>query len=164
MHSHTWKMCGGGGGGGGIAMYIYSLHIKVSQESYDDTYESDDSQLVSSANEAGEEDGVGGRTEDITMDLLPAIFISQISLMRWEDTALGTQTDRQTGTHTHKQTDRQTDRHTHQVIEFLLSAVSGVVLTQCSHEDHAHQTHEKYHHHEGVEYREPADLETGCRG
>ena len=115
---------------------------------------------MSSANEAREEDGVGGRTEDITMDLLPAIFISQISLLRWEDTVMDTHTDRQAQAHTH--THRQTN--THQVIEFLLTAVTGVVLTQCSHEDHAHQTHEKYHHHEGVEYREPVDLEAGCRG
>ena len=94
-----------GGGGGGIAMYIYSLHIKVSQESYDDIYEGDDSQLVSSANEAGEEDGVGGRMEDITMDLLPTRFISQISLLRWEDTVMDTHT------HTHRQTQRHTLGH-----------------------------------------------------
>ena len=76
---------------------------------------SDDSQLVSSANETGEENGVGGRTEDITMDLLPDIFISQISLLEWEGYCYG-QTDRQThkhNTHTHRHTDTQTDgRHT----------------------------------------------------
>ena len=56
---------------------------------------------MSSANEAGEEDGVGGRTEDITVDLLPAILIPQISLLRWVDTVIDTQTDRHTDIQAH---------------------------------------------------------------
>ena len=46
----------------------------------------------------------------------------------------------------------------HQVVQVLLPAVSGVVLAQGSHQDHADQAHQEDDHHEGVEDWKPVDL------
>ena len=35
-----------------------------------------------------------------------------------------------------------------QIIQFIIFAVSGVVFTECPHEDHTDQPHQEYHHHE----------------
>lgn len=48
---------------------------------------------------------------------------------------------------------------TNQIIETLVLLVSGVVLLQCSHEDHPHETNEEDDHHERIEDREPMDLQ-----
>lgn len=48
--------------------------------------------------------------------------------------------------------------NSYHVIHFLLFTVSGVILSQCSHEDHGHQPHQEDDHHEGVEDWEPVNL------
>ena len=47
----------------------------------------------------------------------------------------------------------------YQIIELIIPAIAGVVLTQCSHHDHTDQTNKEDDHHEGVEDGEPVDLE-----
>ena len=40
----------------------------------------------------------------------------------------------------------------------VLLIISGIVFSQCSHQNHAHNADKKYDHHERVEYGEPMDL------
>ena len=47
---------------------------------------------------------------------------------------------------------------TNQVIEVIISTVSGIVLAQSPHHDHADQTNQEDDHHKGVEDGEPVDL------
>ena len=55
-------------------------------ESYKDAAKGYYSQLVASAHDTSKEDGELWGSEDITMNLLPAILISQVSLLEGETT------------------------------------------------------------------------------
>lgn len=48
--------------------------------------------------------------------------------------------------------------NSYHVIHFFLFAVSGIILSECSHQDHGHQTHQENDHHEGVKDGEPVNL------
>ena len=63
-------------------MRYISLSVEVLHQSNQDAAESHSGQLVPSADHTGEEDGVLWSSKDISMDLLPAILVSQISLLR----------------------------------------------------------------------------------
>jgi len=41
--------------------------------------------VVAGANESGEQQSMSGRTKHITVDLLPAVFISQVTLLMQTD-------------------------------------------------------------------------------
>ena len=59
-----------------------SLSVEVSQEGNNDAAHTNHSQLVPSANQATEEDGNGGSTEHIPVNLFPAILITQVTLLQ----------------------------------------------------------------------------------
>ena len=59
-----------------------SLSVEVSQEGNDDTAHTNHSQLVPGANQASEENGSRGSTEHIPVNLFPAIFITQVTLLQ----------------------------------------------------------------------------------
>ena len=47
----------------------------------------------------------------------------------------------------------------HIIKVMLILRIAGVVLSQCSHENHGYQAHQENHHHKGVENAEPMDLQ-----
>lgn len=44
------------------------------------------------------------------------------------------------------------------IVHFFLFAVSGIILSQSSHQNHGHQPHQENDHHERVEDGEPVNL------
>ena len=53
---------------------------------------------------------------------------------------------------------------TYQIVEVIIPAVSGIVLPQRSHHDHADKTNKEDDHHEGIEDGEPMDLHARKNG
>ena len=47
----------------------------------------------------------------------------------------------------------------YQIIEFIIPAITGIVLPQCPHHDHTDKTNKKDDHHEWVKDGEPMDLD-----
>ena len=59
----------------------HSLHVEVSGEFYQDASQCYGGQLEACAHQSCEEDRIGRSPEHITVDLLPAILITNITLL-----------------------------------------------------------------------------------
>ena len=59
-----------------------SLGVEVLHESYDDAAQGHHRQLVAGAHHAGEEDGVTGGAEHVTVHLFPPVLITEVPLLR----------------------------------------------------------------------------------
>ena len=58
-----------------------SLHVEMPCQLYKNAAQSHCGQLVASANEGREEDGIGRSPEHVTVNLLPAILVTNITLL-----------------------------------------------------------------------------------
>ena len=58
-----------------------SLGVNVLKQCEGDASESHHGQLVAGANQAAEQNREGGRAEHITVDLLPAVLVTKVTLL-----------------------------------------------------------------------------------
>lgn len=67
-------------------MLAYSLCVQVLDHGHDNDNEGDGEDLATRTDERGEDEGMARRPEHITVNLLPPVFISQVSVLsvQWE--------------------------------------------------------------------------------
>lgn len=59
----------------------YSLGVQILHHGDDDDDEGDGEDLAAGADERGEHHGMAGRPKHVTVNLLPPVFISQVSVL-----------------------------------------------------------------------------------
>lgn len=67
----------------------HSLGVQILNHGHDDDDERDREDLASRANKGGEDHGVTGRPEHVSMDLLPPILIPQVPVLQQEEAGKG---------------------------------------------------------------------------
>lgn len=58
---------------------------------------------------------------------------------------------------------KQPSASPHHIIHLFIFGVAGIVLAQCPHQNHGHQSHQEDNHHERVEDAEPVNLKHGWK-